>query len=255
MLGILYFSSTGNSLYIAQKVQSRMGGTIKYIPHYEGDGSEFEKIILVTPIYSYGMPTFVYDIIPKLNKTSEFIVIQNYGGMVGGADCFMYQYATEQGLNIKAVYVLKMPENFTLTFTVPKLYVRHTLKKRMHESTRQLTIYAQGDIEFRRNARRKAKPTLKTNPTGISSVKIFPQPMSASIAGNAFRFVPQATSPCRTGKLFFQTNVSLVWGAIIVARKRQSYIKAKEKKTDMSIPMCLKIISGRICNSRLLPVR
>lgn len=128
MIGILYFSSTGNTLYIAQKIQSRIGGSIKYIPNYKGDGSEFEKIILVTPIYSYGMPTFVYDIIPKLKKTKELIVIQNYGGMVGGADYFMYQYADEHGLNIKAVYVLKMPENFTLTFTVPKFYINRILK-------------------------------------------------------------------------------------------------------------------------------
>lgn len=128
MIGILYFSSTGNSLYISQKIQNRLGGQIKYIPNYHGDGSEFKRIILVTPIYSYGMPTFVYNMIPKLNKTTEIIVIQNYGGMVCGADYFMYQYANEKGLNIKAVYVLKMPENFTITFTVPKFYINRTLK-------------------------------------------------------------------------------------------------------------------------------
>ena len=128
MTGILYFSSTGNSLYIAQRVQNTIGGQIKYIPNYTGDGSEFERIILVTPIYSYGMPTFVHDILPRINKMTELIIIQNYGGMVSGADYFIYQYAKEQGLNIKAVYVLKMPENFTTTFTVPKFYIKSTLK-------------------------------------------------------------------------------------------------------------------------------
>lgn len=128
MIGILYFSSTGNSLYIAQKIQDQMGGQIKYIPNYNGNGSEFEKIILVTPIYSFGMPTFVYDIIPRLNKATELIIIQNYGGMVGSADYYIYQYAKENELNIKAVYTIKMPENFTLTFTVPKFYVNRTLK-------------------------------------------------------------------------------------------------------------------------------
>ena len=109
MIGILYFSSTGNSLYIAQRIQNRIGGQLKYIPNYEGNGNEFDKIILVTPIYSYGMPTFVYDIIPKLNKQKELFVIQNYGGIVGGADYFIYQYAKQHKLNIKAVYILKMP--------------------------------------------------------------------------------------------------------------------------------------------------
>lgn len=128
MIGILYFSSTGNSLYIAQRIKNKIGGQIKYIPNYVGDGSEFDRIVLVTPIYSYGMPTFVYDIIPRLNKTSELIIIQNYGGMVSGADYYIYQYAKECGLNIKTVHVLKMPENFTTTFTVPKFYIKRTLK-------------------------------------------------------------------------------------------------------------------------------
>ena len=76
MIGILYFSSTGNSLYIAQKIQDQMGGQIKYIPNYNGNGSEFEKIILVTPIYSFGMPTFVYDIIPRLIKQQNLLLFK-----------------------------------------------------------------------------------------------------------------------------------------------------------------------------------
>lgn len=141
MNGILYFSSTGNSLHIAQRLKSVIGGEIKYIPNYNGDGSEFKKIILVTPIYSYGMPTFVYDIIPKLNKITEIIIIQNYGGMVGGADYYIYLYAKESNLNIKAVYKIKMPENFTTTFTVPKFYLNIVLKganKRIDKVIKQI---------------------------------------------------------------------------------------------------------------------
>ena len=105
MIGILYFSSTGNSLYIAQKIQDQMGGQIKYIPNYNGNGSEFEKIILVTPIYSFGMPTFVYDIIPRLNKATELIIIQNYGGMVGGADYYIYPFIQLKCLKISRLHL------------------------------------------------------------------------------------------------------------------------------------------------------
>ena len=129
MNGILYFSGTGNSLYIAKKIKESLGGDVLYIPNYKGDGSEFEKIIVVTPIYSYGMPKHVYELLPRLDKSKELIVVQNYGGMVGGADYFMLQYCKKCGLNIKAIHVLKMPENFTVTFTVPKFYIKSTLKK------------------------------------------------------------------------------------------------------------------------------
>ena len=49
--------------------------------------------------------------------------------MVGGADYLLFQYAKKNGLNIKSVYTIKMPENFTLTFTVPKFYLNGVLKK------------------------------------------------------------------------------------------------------------------------------
>lgn len=71
MSGILYFSSTGNSLYIAKKVKEKFGGSIIYIPSYTGDGSEFEKNFIVTPIYSFGMPTFVLSLLKKLKKQTK----------------------------------------------------------------------------------------------------------------------------------------------------------------------------------------
>lgn len=120
MIGILYFSSTGNSLYISQRIQHKLGGKIVYIPTYQGDGGEFEQIIVVTPIYSYGMPCHVFDLLPMLNRQAEITIVQNYGGMVGGADYYVYKYALQSGLNIKGVY--------TLDFTVPKFYLNSVLR-------------------------------------------------------------------------------------------------------------------------------
>ncbi|MDE6361733.1 MAG: EFR1 family ferrodoxin [Clostridia bacterium] len=128
MIGILYFSSTGNSLQIAKKVKERFGGSIIYIPKYQGDGSEFQKIFLVTPIYSFGLPTPVFDLLPRLDKDKELIAIQNYGGMAGGADALLFDYAKQFGLNIKGIYTLKMPENYTLFLSPPKFYTKSVLK-------------------------------------------------------------------------------------------------------------------------------
>lgn len=128
MNGILYFSSTGNSLQIAQKVQQKFGGGIFYIPKYLNDGGEFERIFIITPIYSFGMPTPVFDLLPRLDRRKEIFIILNYGGMAGNADRLVYEYCTKYGLNIKSIYKLKMPENYTLDFTVPKHYIKSILK-------------------------------------------------------------------------------------------------------------------------------
>ncbi|MBQ6570419.1 MAG: EFR1 family ferrodoxin [Clostridia bacterium] len=140
MIGILYFSSTGNSLYIAQQIKDSLGGKIIYIPNYNGDGSECEKVIVVSPIYSFGLPIHTYDLLPKLKNVPVYIVL-NYGGMTGGADYFSYKYCLQSGVDIKAVYTVKMPENYTLFMSVPKAYIKSTLcsaPKRIARVTEQL---------------------------------------------------------------------------------------------------------------------
>ena len=127
-IGIFYFSSTGNSLYIAKRIQESLGGSVFYIPTFCGDCTQFERIILVSPVYSFGLPSHVFDFMPKLPKNVQLDVVLNYGGMLGGADAFAYQYAKELGLNIHSIHTIKMPENYTLTFTVPSFYLKRVLK-------------------------------------------------------------------------------------------------------------------------------
>lgn len=38
--------------------------------------------------------------------------------MIAGADYLMLQYGLKNELNIKSIFTLKMPENFTMTFTL-----------------------------------------------------------------------------------------------------------------------------------------
>lgn len=129
MTGIFYFSGTGNTLWIAQQIQKSFGGEIIYIPTYKGNASEYNRIFIATPIYSFGLPKHVYELLPRLDKTKEIYVIQNYGGMSGGADKLFYDICKEIGLNIKSIHLLKMPENFTLFISPPNFYKNGVLKK------------------------------------------------------------------------------------------------------------------------------
>lgn len=230
MIGILYFSSTGNSLYIAQKVQSAMGGQIKYIPNYEGDGSEFEKIILVTPIYSFGMPTFVYDMIPRLNKTTELIVIQNYGGMVSGADYFIYQYAKEQGLNIKAVYVLKMPENFTIMFTVPKPYINSTLKsadKRIDSVINRITA---GDYRVPKQCKTRKELYLKNKSNWHLIGEDFSTTDACIQCGKCVSICPAGNICMKDGTIVFSNKCVVCLGCYHRCPQKAIVYKNKKKK-------------------------
>lgn len=206
MIGILYFSSTGNSLFIAQRVQRALGGSIKYIPTYRSDGSEFERIILVTPIYSYGMPTFVYDLLPRLNKTTELIVIQNYGGMVGGADYLLYQYAKEHGLTIKAVYTLRMPENFTTTFTVPKFYINSTLKSAGKRIDKVVSRIASGDYRVPKPCKTRKSVYLKNKSNWHLIGEGFSAMDACTACGTCISVCPAGNISLKDGKIVFSDH-------------------------------------------------
>jgi ferredoxin len=230
MIGILYFSSTGNSLYIAQKIQSKMGGQIKYIPNYKGNGNEFEKIILVTPIYSYGMPTFVYNIIPRLNKTTELIIIQNYGGMVGGADYYIYQYAKENELNIKAVYVIKMPENFTLTFTVPKFFVNRTLKKADKRIDNVIASIVSGYYKVPKKSKTKIDIYLKNKSNWHLIGEDFSTTNACTTCGKCVSICPVNNISLQNGKIEFSNKCVACLGCYHRCPQKAIVYKGKSKK-------------------------
>lgn len=129
MNGIFYFSSTGNSLYIAKEIQKALGGEVCYIPKYSGNAEKFEQIIIVSPVYSFGLPLHVFEFIPTLPKNVPLYIVLNYGGMVFGADGLTFEHAKKSGLDIKGVFTIKMTENYTLDFTVPLAYQKKALKK------------------------------------------------------------------------------------------------------------------------------
>ena len=156
MTGILYFSATGNSLFIAQEIQKDLGGSIRYIPKYNGNGEEFDRIIVVSPIYSYGLPVHVYNLLPTISREVPMYIVLNYGGMTGGADRFIYEYATGHGLKVQGVFTVKMPENYTLTFTVPRFYMESTLRGAPRRISKVIDAIEKGEQHIPKPRKTKA---------------------------------------------------------------------------------------------------
>ncbi len=131
MNGIFYFSGTGNSLWLAKQIREALDGEIRYIPKWNGDISAYDKLILVCPVYSFGLPLPVFDFMTTLKTQAPLWIVMNYGGAAGGAAKFAYNHAKNCGLQIKKVYTIKMPENFTAVFSTPliKPYNERLLKK------------------------------------------------------------------------------------------------------------------------------
>lgn len=129
MTEVFYFSSTGNSLYAAKRIADELEGRLRYIPKYEGGDTEADRVVIVSPEYALGLPVPTVDFIRRLKTHAPVYIVLTYGGAVMGADRAAYDEAKEAGLDIKAVFTLKMVESFTVFLSVPKFYIKKTMKK------------------------------------------------------------------------------------------------------------------------------
>lgn len=119
---IFYFSGTGNSLYIAQKLKEKIGGDIISIKdaykneEYEYTVSNDELVGIVYPVYFYTSAPIVQDFLSKLklkNKTSVFLVA-NCGGSSGKANEIIENILNKNGLNVSSKFNVLMPDNYIL---------------------------------------------------------------------------------------------------------------------------------------------
>lgn len=230
MTGILYFSATGNSLYIAQRIQKKLGGVLRYIPTYQGCGDEFEEIIIVSPIYSYGLPVHVYDCLPKLTKARPVWIVLNYGGMTGGADAFAYRYAQEQGLRIQGVYTVKMPENYTLTFSAPEFYMNAALKAAPKKVDAIAAKIQRHECRVPQKKRTKAATYFKNRPTWHLIVKDFAVNEDCIGCGKCVNLCPTDNITLKDGKITFADRCVICLGCYHRCPKKAIQYKGKQKK-------------------------
>lgn len=129
---ICYFSGTGNSLDISLKLNIILKGDIFYIPNTDTSALEsYEKIIIVSPIFCFGLPIPTKEFIGRFKEMNDklYSVVLHYGGFSGNAAHFTKMVFKNIGLNIENIYKLKMPESFTIFMTVPNFHIKKLLTK------------------------------------------------------------------------------------------------------------------------------
>ncbi len=85
---IYYFSGSGNSYYIAQKIAKKTNGVlvdIAKIEEIEGNIILEEKVGVVVPCYAFGVPDLVIKFLKRVqNKSIYSFFILTYDGYYGG---------------------------------------------------------------------------------------------------------------------------------------------------------------------------
>lgn len=119
---IFYFSGTGNSLYIAEKVQEKIGGELISIRDaYKNNKFEYyihdgEKVGIVYPVYYYTSAKIIRDFLSKLklNSADSVFLITNCGGSTGKANEILESILNKNNISVNSKFSILMPSNYIL---------------------------------------------------------------------------------------------------------------------------------------------
>lgn len=115
---LFYFSGTGNSLKVARDLAAELGDTnIVSIPKAIKETLDLsaKHIGIIFPVYMFGLPLIVKEFIKKLHpaKGRYIFSIATYGGKAANTLGIGSQLFKNQGLELSAGFLVKMPGNYT----------------------------------------------------------------------------------------------------------------------------------------------
>ncbi len=140
---IFYFTGTGNSRYVAEKLAAclndkavRTNEKIK-AKDYKAVETD-ENLVFVAPTYAWRMPLIFEEWIRKTDFVGAKRVwfVMDCGGEIGDAAKYNVKLCEEKGLNYMGTYQIVMPENYIAMFDVPS-----------ESESRSIVANAVGEIE------------------------------------------------------------------------------------------------------------
>lgn len=123
---ILYFTGTGNSRHIAERVAEAIDEDLLCINDKikSGDHSPIEikgRLIFVTPTYAWRIPKIVEEWIRETEfpGASDTWFLMTCGGEIGNAAKYNMALCKDKGLYYMGTSQILMPENYIAMFAVP----------------------------------------------------------------------------------------------------------------------------------------
>ena len=124
---ILYFSGTGNSKYVAQRIADALGDEIVNLNDRikASDTSPIEtgeRLIIVTPTYAWRIPRVVRDWLRSTELRGARLAwfVMTCGSEIGNASKYNRDLCVEKGLACMGTAQIVMPENYIAMFSAPQ---------------------------------------------------------------------------------------------------------------------------------------
>ena len=124
---IIYFSGTGNSRYIANRIADKLHEQLLNINDKikENDTQPVRvnrRLIIVAPTYAWRIPGIVRDWIAKteFEGAQQAWFVMDCGGEIGNAAKYNRQLCDEKGFGYMGTAQILMPENYIALFGTPE---------------------------------------------------------------------------------------------------------------------------------------
>lgn len=124
---ILYFSGTGNSKYVAQRMaealnQSLLSMNDRIRSHDTSPVETDERLVIVTPTYAWRIPRVVSEWLGKtaLTGAERIWFVMDCGSEIGNAAVYNRQLAAQKQLQYMGTAQIIMPENYIAMFNAPR---------------------------------------------------------------------------------------------------------------------------------------
>ena len=213
---ILYFTGTGNSRYIAERIAKALGDELFSMNDHikAGDHSLVEtdeRLVIVTPTYAWRIPRIVRDWLAETDFPCEAQTwfVMTCGSEVGNAAQYNRALCQEKQLTYMGTAQIVMPENYIAMFDAPQA-----------EEARQIVARAEPDIDrvISAIAANQAFPPPRNNLYDrFMSGPVNPIFYSFFVRANAFAAGDACTGCGQCVKLCPMNNVTIqngkpVWG-------------------------------------------
>lgn len=151
---VLYFTGTGNSLYVAKHLDDERL-SIPQLIHEKKKEYAAEKIGIVCPIYGHEMPKLVKQFIKQAAFHTEYLyLILTYGKLHGGAAELADRYLKTCGIEAHYINTIMMVDNYLPVFDMNEQLAIDPEKK-VNEHIEEI----KRDIESKKHWKQKAALT------------------------------------------------------------------------------------------------
>ena len=148
---VLYFTGTGNSLYVAKQLDDVRISIPKAI-HDEKKEYRNDRIGIVCPVYGHEMPELVKQFIKQVVfLTDYFYLVLTYGKIHGGAAEIADRYLKECGIDAAYINTVMMVDNY-----LPAFDMREQLDIDPEKKAEEHIAAIKKDIEARRHWKQAA---------------------------------------------------------------------------------------------------